>query len=55
MEHTVNQYQQEAEAKLNNLKRVEYILAAIALLILILEFVFIFILPSIVYRLKTGC
>ncbi|TXI69563.1 MAG: PAS domain S-box protein [Cyclobacteriaceae bacterium] len=42
MEHTVNQYQQEAEAKLNNLKRVEYILAAIALLILILEFVFIF-------------
>jgi PAS domain S-box-containing protein len=42
MERTVDQYQKEAEAKLNNLKWVEYLLAAIGLFILILEFVFIF-------------
>lgn len=42
MERTVDQYQKEAETKLNNLKKVEYILAAIGILILILEFAFIF-------------
>jgi len=42
MERTVDQYQKEAELKLNNLKWIEYFLAIIGLFILILEFVFIF-------------
>ncbi|MBX2896545.1 MAG: PAS domain S-box protein [Cyclobacteriaceae bacterium] len=42
MEHTVGQYQKEAEAKLTNLKRVEYLLAVLGLIILVLEFVYIF-------------
>ncbi|MBX2914839.1 MAG: PAS domain S-box protein [Cyclobacteriaceae bacterium] len=42
MEKTVDQYQKEAEAKLNNLKKIEYLLAVMGLIILILEFIYIF-------------
>lgn len=42
MDRTVNQYQREAEDKLSTLKRIELILAAIALVVIVLEFVFFF-------------
>jgi PAS domain S-box-containing protein len=42
MEKTVNTYQQEAETKLNNLKKIELVLAIISIIILLLELTFIF-------------
>jgi PAS domain S-box-containing protein len=42
MERTVNQYQREAEDKLNTLKRIELILAGVALVVIVLEFMFFF-------------
>lgn len=42
MERTVNQYQREAEHKLLTIKRIELLLAGIALGLIVLEFVFFF-------------
>ncbi|HMJ68814.1 MAG TPA: PAS domain S-box protein [Cyclobacteriaceae bacterium] len=42
MERTVNQYQREAEDKLSTLKRIELILSGVALVVIILEFIFFF-------------
>lgn len=42
MDRTVNQYQHEAEQKLLTLKRIELVLAAVALGVIVLEFVFFF-------------
>jgi PAS domain S-box-containing protein len=42
MDQTVNQYQREAEDKLNTLSWIEIILAAVALVIILLEFIFFF-------------
>ncbi|HZY81908.1 MAG TPA: PAS domain S-box protein, partial [Cyclobacteriaceae bacterium] len=42
MDRTVNQYQREAEAKLSTIKKIELILAAIALVVIVLEFTFFF-------------
>ncbi|HEY0743703.1 MAG TPA: PAS domain S-box protein [Chryseosolibacter sp.] len=42
MERTVTAYQEEAEEKLNDLKAIEWLLAAISVAILMMEFVFIF-------------
>ncbi len=42
MDRTVNQYQKEAEQKLSAIKQIELILAGVALVILLMEFVFFF-------------
>ncbi|HEX8060998.1 MAG TPA: PAS domain S-box protein, partial [Cyclobacteriaceae bacterium] len=42
MDRTVNQYQREAERKLQTIKTIELILAAIALVVMVLEFLFFF-------------
>jgi PAS domain S-box-containing protein len=42
MEGTVNQYQREAEQKLNYFKKIELALAVLAIAILVLEFMYIF-------------
>lgn len=42
MERTVNQYQQEAEQKLNYFKKIELALSVLAIAILVLEFIYIF-------------
>ncbi len=42
MDRTVNQYQHEAEQKLRTLKLIELLLAAIALGVIVLEFIFFF-------------
>ncbi|WP_241077818.1 type IV pili methyl-accepting chemotaxis transducer N-terminal domain-containing protein [Flavimarina sp. Hel_I_48] len=42
MDHIVNQYDQEAEAKIERLRSVELVLVIITLLLLLLEFIFIF-------------
>lgn len=42
MDRTVNEYQREAEQKLKALKRIELILAAVALVVIVLEFIFFF-------------
>jgi PAS domain S-box-containing protein len=42
MDRTVNRYQHEAEEKLQTLKRIELLLAAVALGVILMEFVFFF-------------
>ncbi|MCU0420446.1 MAG: PAS domain S-box protein [Cyclobacteriaceae bacterium] len=42
MEQTVNEFQREAERKIRYLKRVEWTLAAVAIALLLLEFMYIF-------------
>lgn len=42
MERTVNQYQREAEQKLNYFKKIELALSVLAIAILVLEFIYIF-------------
>ena len=42
MDRTVNQYQHEAENKLRTIKRIELMLAALALGVIVLEFIFFF-------------
>ncbi|MEI9920580.1 MAG: PAS domain S-box protein [Bacteroidota bacterium] len=42
MDRTVNQYQREAEDKLRTIKRIELMLAAVALGVIVLEFIFFF-------------
>jgi PAS domain S-box-containing protein len=43
MDRTVNQYQLEAENKLSTIKKIELILAGVALTVIVLEFIFFFI------------